>query len=97
MKNKLVKYYYLVTKVFHTHEAFVVLFVVLIALIGVIVRINHLSNLPADQVFFDQSSSQIKEVNFNEDAIKKIEELRDSNVQDPGTQLPVDRNNPFNE
>ncbi len=97
MKNRFLKNYYSFIKVFHTHEAFVVLTIVLIALIGVVARINHLSNLPADQLYFDQSSSEIKAVNFNEDAIKKIEQLRDSNVQDPGTQLPVDRNNPFNE
>lgn len=97
MKNKLITKYYSVVKIFHTHEAFVVLTIVLVALIAVVVRINHLSNLPPDQAYFDKSSSEIKSVNFNEDAINKIEQLRDSNVQDPGTQLPVGRNNPFNE
>lgn len=97
MKNKFAKYYYSFIKMFHTHEAFVALTLVLLALIGVVARINYLSNLPPDQTFLDLSSSQIKAINFNEDAIKKIEQLRDSNVEDPGTQLPVDRNNPFNE
>ncbi len=97
MKQKVIQSYYYFIKIFHNHEAFVVLLLVLVALICVFLRINYLSNLPADQLYFDQTRSEIKEVNFNEDAISKIEQLRDSNVEDLGTQLPVDRINPFNE
>lgn len=97
MKQKVTQLYYSFIRIFHNHEAFVVLTISLTALIVVILRINNLNNLPADQLYYDQAVSEIKSVNFNEDAINKIEQLRDSNVEDLGTQLPVDRTNPFNE
>lgn len=97
MKQNLQKLQYKFTKFFHTHEAFVVLTLVLVALMAVVLRINYLNNLPADEDYYNQSVSDIKPVTFNQEAIEKIEQLRDSNVDDPGTQLPQDRNNPFTE
>ncbi len=90
-------YRYKVTKLFHTHEAFVIATVVLLLLMGVILRINTLSNLPVDEGYFTEKTDQVKSVTFDQDAIEKIEELRDSNVTAPGAELPTNRNNPFTE
>ncbi|MBP9738557.1 hypothetical protein KBD20_02625 [Candidatus Saccharibacteria bacterium] len=88
---------YKVAKLFHNHEAFVIATVVLMLLMGVIIRINSLSNLPVDEAYYKQKTAQLKSVTFDQDAIKKIEELRDSNVTAPGAELPANRNNPFTE
>ena len=97
MNQRINMYRYKVAKLFHTHEAFVIATVVLLLLLGVILRINTLSNLPIDEVYYTEKTSQLKSVTFDQDAIKKIEELRDSNVTTPGAELLENRNNPFTE
>lgn len=97
MKLKLTKANYKLQKLLHEHQAFVVLVVMLLVLMGVFLRINTLSNQPLDQAYLNQESSKLKSVRFNEDAIDQIKALRESNVIDPGTQLPSNRQNPFNE
>jgi len=70
---------------------------VLLVLVFVVVRINTLNNLPIDEAYYNSQTSQLKSVNFNHEAITKIEQLRDSNVTEPGTSLPANRSNPFAE
>lgn len=95
MKQQLTLLRYKFTKLFHQHEAFVVILAVLSVLIVLALRINSLSNIPMDQSYYDKKVSELKTVNFNNEAIKQIEALRDSNVTNPGTELPADRTNPF--
>ena len=97
MNQKFKDYIYKSTKLLHAHQAFVVLVTVLIVLTFVIIRINTLNNLPVDQAYYDQQTAQLKTVVFNHEAITKIEMLRDSDVTQPGTSLPANRNNPFAE
>ena len=80
-----------------TTQAFVVTTMVLFVLLLVFGRINMLNELPEDQAYLDTKMSTIKKVNFNEEAIKQIEKLKDSDVATPGTDIPVDRQNPFSE
>jgi len=88
---------YKFAKIFKVHQSFVVVLIVLLILLAVIFRVNMLNNLPTDQNYLKTESAKIKIVNFNEDAIEEIKSLSDSNVSSPGTQLPKDRQNPFNE
>ncbi len=97
MQKKFVALKYKASKLLHQHQTFVVLTIVLSVLIVVIVRINNLSNLPLDQGYLNEQTSQIKNVNFNQNAIDQIKQLNDSNVTAPGTELPSNRLNPFNE
>jgi hypothetical protein len=96
MKN-LAKYKYRLTKVFRLHQSFVVLVAMLILLVAVVFRVNSLNDLPLDQEYLNTESSKVTTVRFDEKAIEEIKALRDSNVASPGTQLPTDRQNPFNE
>lgn len=95
MNQKLALYRYKTAKFLHLHQAFVILVTVLLLLVFVAFRINTLSNLPMDEAYYTKQTSQLKTVRFNQEAIKQIEELRDSNVTAPGTSLPKDRTNPF--
>lgn len=93
--NKLSALQYKVAKALRGHEAFIVSVVALLVLFLLTLRINSLNNLPMDQAYYDQKTSELKSVTFNQDAIDQIESLRDSNVADPGVQLPSGRDNPF--
>lgn len=95
MRQQLSLIRYKLAKAFHQHEAFVVIVAVLLVLTGLVLRINALSNVPMDEAYYNEQTSKLKTVNFNQAAIKEIEALRDSNVTDPGTELPSDRTNPF--
>lgn len=97
MKKQLNLLKYRLAKLFKNHQAFVVIVVVLMVLMAAMLRINSLSNIPLDQGYLDKKSSELKSVQFNQDAISQIQDLNDSNVDDPGTQLPSNRQNPFNE
>lgn len=97
MKNQLSNYKYRLIKLLHSHQSFVILLAVLLVLLLVFLRINTLGNLPLDQAHLNREAEKIKPVRFNEDAIEQIKALNDSNVADPGTQLPGNRQNPFNE
>jgi hypothetical protein len=97
MNKNVTVFKYKFTKLFHQHQAFVVVVSALIILIIAFLRINSLSNLPADQDYLRQETSKLKTVQFNQDAISQIQALDDSNVATPGTQLPSNRQNPFNE
>ena len=88
---------YRLSKLFKVHHAFVVLTAVLLVLVVAFMRVNTLNNLPLDQTYLNQEKGKIKTVRFNEAAIEEIKALRDSNVAAPGTELPKDRQNPFNE
>jgi hypothetical protein len=97
MKSQLNTLSYKFQKLFHEHQAFVVMVTALLILIAVFLRINTLSNQPLDQTYLNQEASKLKSVRFNEDAVNQIKALNDSNVKDPGTELPGNRQNPFNE
>lgn len=97
MNQQLARLKYKAVKLLHSHQAFVVITIVLVVLLLVFVRINSLNEMPVDQAYLDEKVSNIKTVNFDTEAIKEIEALNDSNVTAPGTDLPLDRNNPFNE
>ena len=97
MNQKLTHTKYKLTKFFHSHQAFVVIAVVLVILLSVFVRINTLNEIPVDQAYLDKEVSQIKTVNFDKSAIKEIEALSDSDITVPGTDLPANRKNPFSE
>lgn len=90
LKNRLIKN-------LHSHQAFAVIVAVLIILLAVFLRISSLSNAPIDQAYLNQEVEKVKPVQFNQNAIKEIEKLKESNIEDPGTQLPQNRQNPFNE
>ena len=97
MKKQLNQLKYKLLKLSRSHQTFIMIVVVLTLLIITMLRINTLSNIPLDQTYLDQRSNEVKTVKFNRDAIDKIESLNDSNVAVPGTQLPSNRQNPFNE
>lgn len=97
MKSGLTKLTYRVSKMFAAHQAFVVVICVLMVLLAVFMRITTLDNLPIDQDYLTKKTAEVKPVKFNEEAIEKIKALSESNVVDPGTQLPSDRQNPFSE
>ncbi len=97
MKSQFTTLNYKLQKLLHEHQAFVVLVIALLVLMGVFLRINTLANQPLDQAYLTSESSKLKSVRFNEDAIRQIKALQESNVNDPGTQLPSNRQNPFNE
>ena len=97
MMQKFAHFKYRFIKLFHSHQAFVVTTMVLFVLLLVFGRINMLNELPEDQAYLDTKMSTIEKVNFNEEAIKQIEKLKDSDVATPGTDIPVDRQNPFSE
>lgn len=96
MKN-LSKLKYKFSKVFRIHQTFVILVAVLLLLVVALMRVNLLNDLPVDQTYLNEQSDKIKTVKFDEKAIEEIKALRDSNVASPGTDLPKDRQNPFNE
>ncbi len=97
MKDKFKKIRFKVSEIFSKHQAFVVMIVFLAIFATVIYRLTILSNIKADQTVIDDQTATLKTINFNQDAIDKIEQLKDSNVKTPGTQLQKDRQNPFAE
>lgn len=97
MKSKFTNFQHQLVKVLHNHQAFAVLTAVLFVLTAVFLRISALSNTPIDQSYLNQEIEKVKPVQFNQDAIDEIEKLKESNIADPGTQLPTNRQNPFNE
>lgn len=97
MKLQFASYRYRFAKALHSHQTFVIILGVLLVLLGVFLRINGLNSLPLDEAHLKQETEKIKPVRFNEEAIEQIKLLNDSNVDDPGTQLPGNRQNPFNE
>ena len=86
-----------IAKIIHFHQAFIVLIGVLMLLVFVIVRINAFNNIGYDEAYYNSETASLKSVQFNQDAIERIEALRDSNVDEPAVQLPGDRSNPFAE
>lgn len=97
MQQHINRYKYTVVKVFRSHQTFVVLVGALLVLMVVLLRINTLGNIPSDEQYLNQKLSEIQLVKFNAEAIEQIKALNDSNVGTPGTQLPSNRSNPFNE
>lgn len=93
--NKLSALRYKLAKSLRGHEAFIVSVIALLILLLLTLRINSLNNIPMDQAYYDQKTSEVKGVTFNQEAIEQIETLRDSNVADPSAQLPDGRDNPF--
>ncbi len=59
-----------------------------------ILRINGLSNPDVDQTKLNEQISSLKKVNFNNDAIEKIQALVDSGVEIDANFDP-NRSNPF--
>jgi len=96
MKKKFTNYYLKLQRVFERRHGMIVLAVVLFITILVVLRISALSNIEPDQEVLDESQS-VQSVIFNQEAIDKIEALRESNVKEPGTQIQRDRQNPFSE
>lgn len=97
MNKNLTRYKYRLLKILRVHQTFIVITVVLLILILTALRINMLNDMPQDQQYLKSQTSQLKSVHFNQDAINKIKSLSDSNVAVPGTELPSNRQNPFNE
>ena len=97
MEAKLAPLKYKTTKLLRSHQAFVVLVTMLLILVAAVIRVNALSNLPVDQNYINLKKSEIQNVRFNEQAIEQIRQLNESNVAAPGTELPKNRQNPFNE
>lgn len=97
MKKKFTKAYLKLQRVFAKRHGMIVLAIVLVVSSLVILRITALSNIEPDQELLDEQTGRVQSVIFNQDAIEKIEDLRDSNVKEPGTQIQKDRQNPFSE
>lgn len=97
MSKDYVRLKFKLVKTLHTHQAFIVLIVVLLLLVFVIVRINTFNNITYNEAYYTQETASLKSVQFNQEAIEQIEALRDSNVNEPAVQLPGDRSNPFAE
>lgn len=95
--KSLVKVKYRIGKIFREHQAFVMVTVVLLVLLAVLLRVNTLNDIETDQAYINSESGTIKAVKFDIEAIEEIKALRDSNVATPGTSLPQNRQNPFNE
>lgn len=97
MKRQLNNYSYKLQKTFRSRQVFVTIIAVLLVLAAVLFRINALNNIPVNQKYLDAQSSKLQSVRFNEEAVTQIKALNESSAQDPGTQLPTGRQNPFNE
>jgi hypothetical protein len=91
------RYWYQLGKTLRVHQVFVIVVAVLLVLLAVFIRINELGSMPLDQTYLQQEIDKIKPVKFNQEAIEQIKALNESNVSDPGTRLPANRQNPFNE
>ncbi len=97
MKAK-VKGYLLKTKeVLTKNQAFVSACIFLGIAAFVLYRLMVLSNIGPDSAAILDQQRTIKTVQFNQQAIDQIEELRDSNVKTPGTDIQKNRQNPFAE
>jgi hypothetical protein len=97
MRQKIQAIQFKMQSVFSSHQAFVVLSLLLIIATLVIFRLTSLSNLEPSAEYIDDQTRTIQPVPFNEEAIKEIQALRNSNVSNPGTQIQEDRSNPFAE
>lgn len=97
MKRQLEILRYKAVKLFKMHQTFVVLVIMLFVLFVALMRVTALNNIPVDQTYLLQKMTGVKAVVFNRDAISQIEDLNESNVNNPGTQLPSNRENPFSE
>jgi hypothetical protein len=97
MKLKITRYRYQFSKAFRSHEAFVAIVITLLILIGAVLRVSMLNNLPIDQNYLVKKTNAITSVKFNHEAIEQIQTLNQSNVSTPGTELPSNRQNPFSE
>lgn len=60
----------------------------------VIVRINSLAGIPMNQERYEQGILELDRITFDEEAIERIKELQDRNVE-VDLDLPGDRENPF--
>lgn len=83
--------------IFKQHQAFVVLVFLFVIAAWVILRLLSLSSLEPNQQYIDDQTRTFQTVEFDQKAVKEIEALQDSGVAVPGTQLPNNRQNPFNE
>lgn len=97
MKQKVQRTYTKIKNVLTKNQVFVVACVFLGITALVLYRLMVLSNITPDQAAIDDQKRAIKSVKFNQEAIDKIEALRDSNVKTPGTDLQKNRQNPFAE
>ena len=97
MKEKLKTLRFKSSELINKHEVFVVLAILLFISAMVIFRLISMSNIEPDQGYIDDQTISIQPIKFDEDAIEKIEDLRDSNVKDLGTQIQNNRENPFSE
>lgn len=97
MRQGIQKLQFKLQSIFSSHQAFVVLSLLLVIASIVIFRLISLSNLEPSAEYIDDQTRAIQPVPFNEEAIEEIKALRESNVSNPGTQIQEDRNNPFAE
>lgn len=97
MKEKFKNILYKFTSMFAKHLGFVVACIFLAVASMVVYRLFVLSTIEPNQDYISDQKLDIKTVKFDEDAIKKIEALRDSNVDNPGTNIQKNRQNPFAE
>lgn len=87
MNQQLELFKYKFSKIFRLHQAFIVLVFVLLILIGVVIRINTLSNIPIDQAYSIRNPLKLKLCNSMK-ALLKYRALNDSNVATPRTDQP---------
>jgi hypothetical protein len=52
---------YKVAKVFRSHQAFVVLLITLLILLATFLRVQTLNNMPIDNAYIDEQSTNIKQ------------------------------------
>lgn len=96
MKQKFNQIRLKLATIFNEHQWFIVITTVLLILLAMVLRINYLNNLKlAPEEAGD--NKVYTPAKFNQQAIKKIQSLRDSNVAQPGTSIQQGRQNPFTE
>lgn len=77
-----------------SHYQVIIASVLLLGVFGFVIwRLNNKLDPEMDQQRYDEQITTLKKVKFNEEAISKIQELKDSDV-DISSRF-VDRDNPF--
>lgn len=97
MKAKLQTLRIKLSTIFSKHLAFVVMCIFLLIASFVVYRLTVLSSMEPNPDVIADEKLKIKAVQFDQDSIKQIESLRESNVKTPGTDIQKNRQNPFKE
>lgn len=84
-------------RVLRHHRVFIVMVVLLVVLLFVLLRVNMLSSMPADQAYITEQSSKSTVIRFDQETITKMKALKPSGVNVPGSHTDPGRTNPFGE